>query len=54
VHNEVVIGVWHPLEFTEEAPTEEFTRGLNLFHLKSLFYSLLVGFQELIRSQSVR
>jgi hypothetical protein len=49
MYDKVVISFWHPFKFTENTTSEELSWRLRLSDLKSLFYSLFIGFQELIR-----
>jgi len=44
MNDKIVIGIGHPLEFTEEASTKKFARRLGFFDLEGLFNSLFVSF----------
>ena len=44
MHNEVVVGVGHPLELPEEATTEEFSRRLGFLYLECVLYTFLGRF----------
>ena len=45
----VVVGIWHPLELTEEATSKELALHLGLSHCKVLLYTLLRSFEQLVR-----
>ena len=54
MHDVVVVGVGHPLEFPEETPTEKFPRPLRLLHLKRHLNSFFICFQKLICREFIR
>ena len=54
MNDKIIIGVRHPLKFSEEATTEKFAGRLCLFDLEGLLHTLFVCFKELIGSQFIR
>jgi hypothetical protein len=50
----IVIGVRHPLEFTEEAAAKEFPQWLGILDLQGLLYSLFCHLDDLVCHKFVR
>jgi hypothetical protein len=50
----IVIGVRHPLEFTEEAAAKEFPQRLGILDLQGLLYSLFCHLDDLVCHKLVR
>jgi hypothetical protein len=44
----IVIGVRHPLEFTEKAAAKEFPQWLGILDLQGLLYSLFCHLDDLV------
>jgi hypothetical protein len=54
MNDKVVVGIRHPLKFSEESTAEKFSGRLSFFDLEGLLHTLFVCFEELICCKLIR